>query len=170
MENCDGQPNISYAHKASDLQKIGYIPGINIILENDFEFDIDLDGMKFGHVSLLNVDRRVIAKFLEYEIDEIQILVEDIEIIPIEAKINTVFIQHSNVFDNIDDITHNAQNLAQNPNIKKLVCHYDIWGDFENNYTLSCYSGHSKYLCGIAKRNQQYLYNSRFNKVKPIIN
>ena len=156
-------------NKASDLQKLGYLPGVNVHINHNFKLNVDLAGMKFGYIDLRIRNRSLIAKFCECEIDEIEILIEDIDIIPIDAKIKRVSIPDSNIYKYTDTITHDAQNLAQNQNIKEISTAYDISGDFENNYTLLDYNGNSEYISKIIERNRKYLHDSRFTKVKPVM-
>lgn len=157
-------------HKASDLLKIGYVPGVYITPEHDFEFDIDLTGMKFSHVSFCHADEHIVKRFMEYdlELDAIEVLIEHIGLVPDTAKVDLVFIQNSNLIEK-DDHIYDAQNLAQNPNITTLVCYYNISGDFGHNYTLLEYGGKDQYIRDIADRNQEYLHETRFVKVRPIL-
>lgn len=155
------------SNKASDFAKIGYTPGVYMIPVGDFEFDIDLTGMKFGHLDLKHVDPAIISKILDQidAADEVQILAENIKLILPDTNIGLVYIQNSDIYGY--EASHDGQNLADNPNIKKLVCLYNLHGNFDHNYTLLKYRGNSEYIHGIVARNRQCLHDSRFKSTKP---
>lgn len=160
------------SNKASDFIKIGYLPGVYLVPIKDFEFDVDLTGMKFWHLDFKHIEPPIISRLLEQvdEFDEIQVFIEDIGLILPSAKTSLIYIQNSNLesYDQNSKKVYDGQNLADNPNIKKLTCHFPLSGNFENNYTLLKYCGEDEHIHKIAARNRQYLYDSRFKKVKEV--
>ena len=158
-------------NRASQIKKLGYLPGVCIGVDDEFKFDCDLSGTKVGILDTsCCYNTNISTKFLRKleSIDTFNIETDAIEHIPNNAKIKNVRIcwGRGSVYE---DNGKDCQNLADNPNIVSIHSTAKLVGDFSQNTTLMDYSGPDNFG-EIAAQNRANLAKSRFAKTKPVLN